>query len=278
MLLSAPTFAADLDVFLVGGQSNAQGYGTSAQSTRAVPGKCLSFYMGQIVDANDPVGNANTGSMWPSFCRSYYAATRRAVMVVPAAVGATSQFLGCNAVAGSWDVGGILFDIAQTKLSSALSAAQASGWTPQYRGELWSQGEYDGGAIAAGRVTRAQYTMALYNMAARFRAAHPEGCLYIIRTGDLPLTNPGYAQVRDSQETVAAVHHETQNVRIVFRGTVAFKNYGLMAPDGTHYNQIGLNTVGKYVAHAVLSDGLLSDSVLVEYPYPNVSRVEFLAH
>ncbi len=45
-----------VDVFLIGGQSNAVGHGSSASSPVVPAGKVLQWVTGNITDANDPVG------------------------------------------------------------------------------------------------------------------------------------------------------------------------------------------------------------------------------
>jgi carbohydrate esterase-like sialic acid-specific acetylesterase len=146
-----------LDVFLFAGQSNAQGNSVDGSLSPLVPtgkvlqfsGTLVSFIItgGTITDANDPVGPAIGGSAWPAFGNAYHAATGRAILFVPSAVGGTDQCATTGVSTAHWDIGGLLAPAAVTNLTNAMAAARAAGYAPIYRGILWSQGENDAGAI-----------------------------------------------------------------------------------------------------------------------------------
>lgn len=139
-----------LDVFVIAGQSNAEGAILLDNGVRSpsVPNTVLQYYGGTISAANDPVGNAIIGSAWPAFGNLYYAATGRKILFVPSAVGGTHQ---CDANAlvdnGSWDAGGTLFAAAVSNANAAMATAQAAGYAPVFRGTLWSQGENDASSL-----------------------------------------------------------------------------------------------------------------------------------
>src|SRR5271166_2666730 len=106
-----PSSPNPIDVFPIGGQSNALGQApmsTLSQSPHVPSGKVLQYYLGSISDANDPVGNSVYGSAWPSFGITYYNATGRNVAFVPAAVGATGQSSKADVGLGNWDASGTL--------------------------------------------------------------------------------------------------------------------------------------------------------------------------
>jgi hypothetical protein len=278
LLLSTGCWAADLDIFLVGGQSNAVGYGDSTKSPKVFPGQCLAYHQGVIKDANDPVGNAFTGSAWPSFCRAYHSLTRRAVMVVPAAVGGSAQCAQADAGYGNWDAAGTLTNRALGLLTEALDAAQAAGWTTHYRGMIWNQGETDGDAMNFSKITIEQYRTALLSMWRRMRAARPGSALFIIRLGSeaVGMTPASWDKIRQGQEDVASYFGVSDDIHVVFRGCAYFSAYGLSNPKSTaiHYNQLGYNLMGRYAAIYIATDGMLVDSMLIEGVYPNAVRTQ----
>ena len=65
-----------LDLFIIVGQSNAEGRGNSAQSPAVTNGAYIS---GSTITPTlaDPVGGASTGSMWPAFANEWFAQTGR---------------------------------------------------------------------------------------------------------------------------------------------------------------------------------------------------------
>lgn len=86
---SASSF--DIDVFLVAGQSNAQGQGDSSLSPIPQSGTVYQYYNSVFEEAQDPIGNAATGSAWPSFGIKWNNLTKRKICFVPAAVPSSSQ-------------------------------------------------------------------------------------------------------------------------------------------------------------------------------------------
>lgn len=142
----APT--ATIDVFAIGGQSNAQGQSGDQTLSPPVPTSYVLQYSGGTISAgNDPVGNANTSSAWPSFGIAYVAATGRKVLLVPSALGGTDQCTTTGASTLNWDIGGTLAPLLVANVTAAMAAARTAGYSPVYRGILWSQGENDAGAI-----------------------------------------------------------------------------------------------------------------------------------
>lgn len=265
LLLVSSAQAEDIDVFLIAGQSNAVGFGVAAQGPTVPHGKCLSYFQGTVTNANDPVGNAQSGSAWPSFCLTYYRATQHCVMVVPAAVGATGQSVKADTGYGNWDNSGSLVPRALGLLDEALAAATNAGWTPIYRGVLWCQGESDANAINAGKENASDYRNALIRMIDRFRVSYPESYFYVFRTGQLQAAPNGYTAVRSIQEEVCRTHGYGKHCRIVYRGAYYYPLYGLMGA-GAHYSQPGYNMMGHYGAHAVINDGILSNWIILEGP------------
>ncbi|HID2843112.1 TPA: hypothetical protein ACXGI0_005536, partial [Klebsiella pneumoniae] len=77
-------------VFLIAGQSNAQGMGAAAKSLTVNPGIAYQYYSGNLTPVlGDPVGNASTGSAWPAFANEFYRRTGLGVIFIPTAVGSS---------------------------------------------------------------------------------------------------------------------------------------------------------------------------------------------
>lgn len=283
----------ELDVFLIGGQSNAAGSGNGAMSPKVPAGKALQFHNGVITDANDPVGNAGAGqgatiggSPWPAFCRTYYRITRRPVMVVPAAVSGSAQCYKADTGYGNWDASGTLVDAALTKLSDAMTAATAAGWEPIYNGLLWSQGESDGWAINNNKMNISDYKNAFGAMIIRFLTAYPDSNIYIFRTGKQadsngnPCDSVGWATVRQGQLDMESYYHNNistaiYNLRMVYLAAAQYPEYKLLQSDGVHYTQQGYNMMGHEGAIAVVNDGIVGNVIrkVDPYPYTKISLI-----
>lgn len=242
-----------LTFFLVAGQSNAQGQGVAATSVTVPTGKVLQFYNGAFTDANDPVGNANTGSAWPAFGLSYFNATGRKVCFVPTAIAGSAQLAAADTGNGNWDAAGALYGLSVTALTTAFAAAVAAGYAPTYGGVLWSQGETDADGINASTagVTQANYQAALIAMIARYRVTFGTNLpFYIFATGTKTGgSDTGYGQVRAAQRNVRDADAQTQ---IVFENAYDYQWRSLMQVDHYHYTQPGYNEMGRIGASNVL--------------------------
>lgn len=171
----APTAAArpanELDVFLIAGQSNARGRGDRLLSPDVPTGVAFVWSVKDLalVEADDPVGDARTGSAWPAFALRYHAETGRRPVLIPTAVGGSAQHVSAATQYGHWDAGQSHYLAAVQKVWTALTELKRLGYTPVFRGVLWDQGGRDAQAIAAGSTTKDQYRSALEAMLARFR-------------------------------------------------------------------------------------------------------------
>lgn len=245
----------EIDVFLVAGQSNAQGHGDASLSPTPEPGTAFQYDAGSISAAVDPVGNASTGSAWPSFAIAYYSATGRKVAFVPTAVGGSAQTAAADDGAGNWSPSGALFDASLTQVNEALGAFADAGYVPVFRGVLWAQGEKDASEIHAGTITVADYKSALQTMIADYRDAFGTSMpFYIVRLGArTTAVEAGFAEVRNAQEEVARSDGNTQ---IAVRTSADFiSRDGYLEPDGVHYSQYGLNELGRIAAANIVSAG-----------------------
>jgi hypothetical protein len=253
------TALVDVDVFLFAGQSNMVGQGDSALSPLPIPGKVLQINTGVISDAKDPVGIAigssanksHYGSIIPSFGNTYYNRTSRRFCAVPSSVSGTSQTVAGDVGNGNWDTTGVLFDSAVARVNSAMSVLAAKGYNPIFKGVIWLQGESDAIALEAATITVADYTAAFRKMIKKFRIIYGSTMPFnIIRIGTSNTHPDSYwKSIRDAQQAVANSDSVTQ---IVYYNAVNFFTRSLMV-DNIHFNQVGLNEVGRLTAMAVTS-------------------------
>ena len=250
----------DIDVFLIAGQSNAEGYDNTTSGPTTTPGTAYQYYSsirsvpqdtftniitnGVISPANDPVGNASTGSAWPQFAITYYNMTGHKVAFVPAAVGATSLIASDPNTWGNWSPTGKLFGNSVADANAAMAAFQAAGYNPHFVGVLWDQGESDAHTGNGPAYESALQTL-IANYGAQFGANIP---FYIFRTGTVVGANDEpYAEIRNAQEAAATAN---PNTFVVFRNAVDFPARGLMGLSG-HYSQAGYNEMGNIGAEAI---------------------------
>lgn len=248
--------SSEIDVFLIAGQSNAQGYGSNTQSVVPPVGVALQYDHGLSAITGDPVGNANNGSAWPSFITTYYLHTGRKLCLVPWGVASTAMAAAADGGAGNWDDTGTMWTNATSDTAKAMADLSALGLTPVFKGILWCQGEQDGLKIGDGTITQATFAAALTNLIYRagtnFGATTP---FYIFRTGrrlNDAHGDVGYVAVREVQEAVCSNY-----TRMVFFDAVNYPELGLMSPDASktnaHYSQVGYNLMGQRAAENILA-------------------------
>lgn len=227
-----------IDVFATAGQSNAQGQGDSATSPDPDPNTVYQYYNGVISNGQDPVGNAATGSAWPAFGIKWNILTGRKVCFIPCAFPSTSIIPQSDLGNGNWSASGTLLDTAIARINACMAALRAAGYTPVFRGILWSQGETDAGAITATTITKAQYKTGLSNTIAEFRSTYGARMpFFIFRTGGA--NTAGRTAVMEAQYEIDTADRYTQ---IVYYNTADFPTRGLQ--NGAHYYQYGYDEMG----------------------------------
>lgn len=235
---------ATYDVFLIGGQSNAQGHGDSTLSTTIVPGTALMYYNGKILPLKDPVGNAIYGSAWPAFALRYYKLTGHKLLFVPRAKGGSAMCFQSDGGNGRWSGSGLLRYQARDTLNAALVKMATQGLKVGKISGLWAQGEQEGVAIVGGTETITQYRDTTANTFAFFRNYWPRMQWGIIRTGK-SIGFDFYSGPRSGQEQLVLTDSLTQ---IISRSTYDFYENAMLLPDDLHYNQKGLNFLGDEAA------------------------------
>ena len=243
-----------MDVFLIAGQSNARGMSGptgAANSPDPTPGTIYQFGNTQFLEVNNEVGDANTGSIWPSFGITWNMMTTRKICFVPRARNATALSIKANTGDGYWGEGpASFFQDSVDNINGALARLTQEGYDPKFRGVLWSQGENDAYAINRAVMTKQDYIDEFAILLSKYRAIYGSNMpFYIIKTGTRtgspgPLTDvAGYQDIQDAQEQIAAA--DPLRTKIIYRSTTEFHDRGLMMSDGVHYGQLANNEIGR---------------------------------
>ncbi|HEY6018871.1 MAG TPA: tail fiber domain-containing protein, partial [Candidatus Paceibacterota bacterium] len=175
-----------------------------------------------------------------------------------------SGLVACSAPTNNWSPTGYFYPHSITQINSALAAFQSAGFSPTFRGILWSQGETDGIAIDGGTAgcteSGSDYQSALQTLISNYRSIFGSSLpFYIFRTGTIgwggshPYTYPdyGFAQVRAAQDQVAAADMYTYDV---FLNALDFQTRaGYIQSDLTHYTQAGYNEMGEVGAENIVA-------------------------
>lgn len=247
-----------VDVFLVAGQSNVVGNGTSAQSPAAPYG--MRVVSGTISALADPLvmangSTANTGSAWPAFANEWTAQTGNRCAIVPYGINGS----GLVAAGQTWSPTGGWRGFAKDELLSAITAINAH---PDYTvGSVyvvWHQGETEAGSINGTTITGSTYEQALEDLAAYWAANIPNlvtvGVVNISGTGagggvvdQMAARHAGYQEIRAAQSRAAS---DSANLSTAYDGAYHFIARGYNK-DGTHHNQSGLNLLGKMAARGL---------------------------
>lgn len=242
-----------IDLFISCGQSNAEGRGNLYQSPPAPHG--LFINGSTISDLADPVGGADTGSMWPEFTNEWYNQTGRISAVVDSAVGGTSLIAAANP-SNNWSSSGDLRGDAVIDAQAAITAINDS---PIYQlGNvyfIWLQGEQDAVNINGTTITGDIYEQELEDLAVYFEAQVPEftkmGVIQVATSG----TGVGLIKVYDTdiagfEEIRLAQKRATDDsslMNLIYTGTSSYLSLK-ETYDGLHYAQSMLNKVGRCAA------------------------------
>jgi hypothetical protein len=241
-----------VDVFLVAGQSNAEGTGDPGDAPEVPDGAGFEYRPGndELVHLEEPVGRGEGGSAWAAFAREYEAKTGRPVVVVSTAVGGSAQHADADGGSGHWDDGGELRPAAVAALRDSFDRLDASCVQYTFRGILWHQGESEAMQIGEGVVTLEDYEDAFWRMLSVFREAfeEPEMNLFLFKIGrHRDAEDPGWREVRAAQDRFAG---SDDHIHLVFEDAVNYVETGNMQ-DIVHYDQEGYNHMGREGARRV---------------------------
>lgn len=250
-----PDRMAEYDVFVVAGQSNAVGQGSSSDSPDVEADTAYEFKRlsdpNELVTLDDPVGEdnsprdrqADTGSAWPAFAKTYYEETGREAVYVPFAVGGSEQSEKTGRDADlSWSESGDLDDWAQDKLDEALDFLDAEGYDYTLRGIVWHQGERDARAIDDGDMDKSDYKTAFEDHIDRWQNEYGSDFKWFVLqiAHEDGSDTDGFIDVREAQQEVC---DEREHVHMASDIQKDFPEDGKLS-DSVHYNQTGLNDMG----------------------------------
>lgn len=243
--------AGYLDLFAVGGQSNAVGRGGASKSPELPRDVGVEFKptTDNISDPlEDPVGNAETGSAWPAFAKRYHELTGSMIGIVSSAVGGTAQVAAADRGLGNWDKSGNLRSTLVSDVTAAREALESAGYNVRFRGILWMQGTRDAQAIRDGTITKHQYKSALREMISYYDDTFDRWHLCVFETGHPKYGDrDGFAQVREAQRQIA---QDQPRAWMVSKLQKSFPEEGWML-DAFHYNQTGLDAAGSRGAERI---------------------------
>lgn len=250
---------AVVDVVITAGQSQMSGVGDSTQAPTTDPAKALEWMNGPgFIEVKDNVSStgdykAQTGSPIPAFCNTFTAATGRPLAVVRAAVGGTSLLASNSQTNGNWDTSGARFGASVTRAQAAISALTGLGHTIGNVFVIWSQGYAD---AKVGNDLEL-YEAANAALVSRWRTALTRPALRVYQElmyapAAAPAdVKPRCLELRDAQLAGASY---TDGLKIAFTEGEHYAEWKWLRWDNLHYNQTGLNYMGKRFAEYVADD------------------------
>ena len=253
--LGAIGYIPVIDLFFVVGQSNAlQGSAGAPAVVNAwnYGGVSVNSWGALSTTGYSASHTAFTGTLWPSFCNTWYAATGRVPAIVNSALGGTSLLAAADGGAGNWSSTGTLRSSALSALNGAISSTTITASINSSR-IILIQGEQDAMRIDGTTVTGALYQAALPDLWAYFSGQVPtlaEMC--IIQSGNYNPSGTGYdagfAAIRQAQNDACKA---SSSLRLIDTEAQNFVSLGYMA-DTVHWSQTGYNLVGPTAANNCL--------------------------
>lgn len=264
LFLCLPVAAEHYLVYLIGGQSNANGRGDAAQLTEplASPQKDVRFYWhrsqkttnvghipeNQWTDLAPGSGHGITQPVYPKEFGPELSFGRALADAHPEfKIAIVKYTVGGSNLSKQWSQNGGLYQTFVKTTRTALSALTQAGHTYELRGMIWQQGESD-----TTDKTSANYEKNLTALIQRVRedlfegksAPFSIGGLSASQNDDIKVSGTGWFVVRKAQETLAKT-----------LPGVAFVNtdgFGTRPGDRIHFNHDGQIALGKAHAKAML--------------------------
>lgn len=244
---------AEVDLFIIYGQSNAQGQPASTVGALSWITASAEMWSGTaIVPLSNtmpvPVGGAFGGSAWPAFANEYNAQTGRRAVYVNAARGSQSI--------ADLSKPGTNYTNMLTWVDATKAAITARGDVMGRISVLWCQGERDqalGTTYDTYRSTLAQlWTDLKVDIGATKLAIWPLG----------RYTSASVRQAWPVQEATLAFAMTTPDAFVAYGGVSGFSSENGMS-DGVHYTMAGYNLMGRMGAKttaAMLFDNATEDA------------------
>lgn len=243
-----------VDVFLVAGQSNANGLGDPDDAPSVPAGVAYEYdpETDRLDPLAEPVGPGDGGSAWAAFAVEYYERTGRPVVLTSRAVNGAALHPDADVErgAGDWRAGGDYCRAAVDAVEGCLAALDDAGAEYEFRGLLWHQGESDAIAIHEDYHTLANYEDAFRETMAWFREAldRPDLDVFLFGIGTRQSgDDDGWRAVREAQGRFAEADPHVHRVSTC---AVDFAEAGKMQ-DAYHYTQAGYDEMGREGARNV---------------------------
>lgn len=265
------------DLFIIAGQSNAEGRGDSGLSPAVAAGVGIYFDGADFVDPlDDPVGGANTGSAWPAFANQWYEATgRKSIWIEQSASSAGIQ--DDDLVSFAPGAPGSLLPVA---VAAAETARQAIIESDDYSlGNVyvvWAQGEDEIVAVEEEELDQTSYAALLDDVIQGFADGLSQLDGFFISELGAKLAEEDEAPmaiIRAAQADVAAARADTY---LVTKLAKYFTTTGEM-DDFQHYDQAGLNRLGFAMANGgATQTGLVAtDNTPAAFSFTDVPVASF---
>jgi hypothetical protein len=239
----SPIIAGTVDLFVIAGQSNAEGRGTGGPAVATGIGYEIDG--GAVRSIADPVGGATNGSAWPSLAQKWHDLTGRTALVYEAAYGGSGLISGVSGTT-NWTTGS-LRTCAAAVTTDIQDWISARGLTLGKCYVVWAQGEQEAIAINGTTITGAAYETSLGGLFDYLDVNIPQVNGFLISSlGKLVdgTYDAGHTEIRTAQVNVATARADTH---IAFDRAQYFVSESKMV-DNVHYSQTGLNEMGEGIA------------------------------
>jgi len=247
LLAAAPGRAATLHVFLIGGQSNANGHAVGAElpAELQAPREGVYYYYGSngVVPVLGPLAPRQTFGPEVTFGRAlaeFYKASGEKVALLQYAVGGSNLY-------NHWKVGppeGVLYKNFKAHVASGLEALKQAepSATPVIEGMVWMQGEADGGA--ADKDAYERYEDHLEALVRDVRSHYGADLPFVFGRLSSRQTSVG-AHLEDIRRAQDAVASSVKGTKLV--DTDGFELFG----DHLHFDARGQQALGEAFAKAM---------------------------
>ena len=239
-----PTFCSLNLFFGIEGQSNAAGYGAGCGFS-TTGGVDLRPNNSLVTPLTDPNGDntyspftGGTGSAWPSMAQRLYQLTGRKTIIIN--LGIPSAGLTVSGGGNMWGPGAdCRYPQFSNRITNALSVLAGSAYSNfEYHGDIWWQGETDGGM----GVSTNTYRDALITFINQVHGDWPRYLrnFYMVK---IKSTLSGYPNIRAADDLVEAAHN---------RAFVAAENLApYYDPANAHHIQSEYNAIGIDIAEFI---------------------------
>lgn len=241
----------DVDVFLLGGQSNARGVGVVAElpDRSIVYNERVMFYNASQWTSLQPHNGSHIGPEIGFGNRVAALHPDRSIAIIKRAVGGTDILSDWHpgVDANDTDHFGPQFQLFVQTVNAGINALIARGDTPVIRAMLWQQGERDARSEAAGTIYAENLSHLIHRFREQFNAPH----MPFVYGQVLPVPLEGYPwrdQVRQGQLDVdedAGHPFATDGARLVFADDLP------MNSDKLHISAVGQLELGRRFADAL---------------------------